>query len=181
MQFINKTRNTRTLVYDCFFFYYRERLFISWLLRFLLFLALFLWESVTIFRTHSTLTLDWFVWFSLTLLMAVSPLRSRTQLWRKYCRAGKSAVCVTTFRFGADGFEVHEGLHDNRYSYSYRELERLHETPQYLYLVTKWRRHVLDKRGFALGSAEALSTFLRQTLRQQKAAASTRSDNANNA
>lgn len=170
MQFVNHTIQTKALNDDTFFFFYHRTQFRGWLARFLLFLFFFLWESYAIFHTHSSLTLDWFAWLFLTMLMSVSPLRSRAQRWRRRRRATAPEQQTTCFTFDDTGFQVHDGLNNDSYTYSYRELDRLRDTSRYLYLCTKWRPHVLDKSDFEVGTAEALVPFLQQKLRENRCA-----------
>ncbi|MBQ7871928.1 MAG: YcxB family protein [Oscillospiraceae bacterium] len=167
MLFVNKTVNTRDLVYETFLFHYGRGRFLGWLARYLLFFGLYIWEIVAIFRTHSNLTIDLFAWFFLAMLMAVSPLRSRRKLWRKRSHAVTTEQMTTTFTFGEDGLHILDGLYGDTCVCPYAELEKLRETRRYLYLTTKWKRYILDKAGFQTGSAPELTAFLRQTMQKQ--------------
>ena len=167
MEIVNKTVNTRELVYETFLFQYGRRYVLGWLTRYLLFFGLYIWEIVAIFRTHSDLTIDLFAWFFLSMLMAVSPLRSQRKLWRRRSHAVTTEQMTTTFTFGEEGLLVSDGLYGDTDFYPYGELEKLLETRRYLYLTTKWKRYVLDKAGFQIGSAPDLTALLQQKTRRR--------------
>lgn len=167
MEIVNKTVNTRDLVYETFLFQYGRRYVLGWLTRYLLFLGLYVWESIAIFRTHSDLTIDLFAWFFLSMLMAVSPLRSRAKLWRKRSHAATAEQMTTTFTFGEEGLRISDGLYGDMDFYPYEELEKLRETRRYLYLTTKWKRYVLSKAGFQTGSAPELTALLQRKIQNR--------------
>lgn len=170
MPIVNKTVNTRELVYETFLFQRGRRYLLGWLTRYLLFLGLYIWESVAIFRTHSDLTIDLFAWLFLSMLMAVSPLRSRAQLWRKRSHATTAEQMTTTFTFDEDGLHISDGLYGDRCRYSYDEIDAIRATRRHLYLTTKFGRYVLDRRGFQTGTPEELLRFLRQKISQTRTA-----------